>query len=197
MKFVVSIIVFFAMSGCANKSLKSTYVEYSEHDTSIHYYVEQLTRQLFLTSQAIKLNQSVAVGTFLPIEALGGKKAPLSNVLGQQIQESFVTLVAQAGLNVVEFKATKAIKIQKNQDVMLSRKVSELNARFKADYYLTGTYSVQRRNVVVNARLIEVATSNIVAAATDNIPMSLVWAQLNMSQSKNKMNSNSIYIGLN
>ena len=202
MKAILIIIAGLAITGCANRALYSgstPYMQNGNFDTtenSIHYYVEQLARQLFLTSQAIKLNQSVAVGTFLPITDLGGKHAPLSNALGQQIQESLVTLAAQAGLNVIEFKTTKAIKIQKNQDVMLSRQVNELNPHFDTDYYLTGTYYTQNQNVVVNVRLIEVATSNVIAAATDFMPASIISSQPGMARA-NATTTSSMYGGFN
>lgn len=190
MKKLIVFISCLAIVGCANRSTEPANIgqdpQYIDENgvsmtrRSIHHYVEQLARQLFLTSRAIKLNQSVAVGTFLPMADLGGKKVPYANtpytnVIGQQVQESFVTLATQAGMNVIEFKTTRAIKIQKDQDVMLSRRVSDLNENIAADYYLTGTYSFQERGVVVNVRLIEVDTSNVVAAATDIIPTYVVW----------------------
>ena len=144
---------------------------------SVHHYVQQLTKQLLLTAKPIDLEQTVAVGTFLPTENINGKNMPTANILGQQIQESFVTLVTQAGLNVIEFKTAKAIKIQENQDLMLSRQVSEINSYIKADYYLTGTYTSQQQNIAVNARLIETSSQRVIAAATDFMPSNVMWAQ--------------------
>ena len=87
---------------------------------STHHYVAVLAKQLFFTAKPIYMEKSVAVGTFLPTESIDGKNMPSTNELGQQIQESLVTLATQAGLNVIEFKTASAIKIQHNQDLMLS-----------------------------------------------------------------------------
>ena len=203
MKSIIIITTCLIITGCGSLTLNDSDADNTQHNPShstkysIHYYVEQLARQLFQTSKDIKLNQSVAVGTFLPITDLEGKNLPSSNILGQQIQESLVTLATQAGLNVVEFKTSKAIKIHKNQDVMLSRNVSEIDANIKADYYLTGTYYTQEQNIIVNVRLIEVATHNVIAAATDLIPINVTWSQLQMSQPKVTINNNNHYHGLN
>ena len=154
----------------------------------IHHYVAQLAKQLFFTAKPIQLEQSVAVGTFLPTERINGKNMPAKNLLGQQIQESFMTLATQAGLNVIEFKTTTAIKMQHNQDLMLSRQVSDINPYVQADYYLTGTYTAQQKNIVINARLIETQSQKVIAAATDVIPANVMW-----EQGKVMMNDKNIY----
>lgn len=200
MKTLLVIIACLSITGCASGLFQSSadarYMVGSRVDVarhSVHFYAEQLARQLFLTSKSIKLNQTVAVGTFLPIIELGGKKAPPANVLGLQLQESFVTLSTQAGLSVVEFKTAKSIEIQKTQDVMLSRKVSNIDPYINTDYYLTGTHSYQEQGVVVNVRLIEVSTRNVIAAATDVIPTEVVWGLPGLGQSKNAMANNHFY----
>lgn len=159
----------------ANQQALPAFADSSE--LSVHHYVEQLAKQLLFTAKPINLTQSVAVGTFLPIESINGNNMPGANVLGQQIQESFVTLATQAGLNVIEFKTAKAIKIQQNQDLMLSRQISEINPYVRADYYLTGTYTAQQKNIAINARLIEASSQKVIAAATDFIPANVMWAQ--------------------
>jgi TolB-like protein len=45
-----------------------------------------------------------------------------------------------------------------------------LHKKINAQYFLTGTYSEQENSLVVNARLIELSSQNVVAAATDYIP---------------------------
>lgn len=175
MKYILVTITLAVLTACSSNpsNIKASSGIQSSGDNvySLHGYVENLAEQLFFTAQRIHRNKSIAVGTFLPIDTLGGKKLPAQNSLGQQIQESLLTLSTQAGLEVIEFKSTKAIKLRKNQDIMLSRKVSELNAdKVGTDYYLTGTYTPHSQGVIVNARLIEVATNGVVAAATGVIP---------------------------
>jgi TolB-like protein len=155
---------------------------------NVHHYVKQLTKQLFFTAQPIDLNRSVAVGTFLPTQSIDGNKLPMTHVFGQQVQESFITLATQAGLNVIEFKTANVITLKPNQDIMLSRQVSEINPYIKAEYYLTGTYTAQQENIAINARLIETSSQRVVAAATDFIPKDVMWAQ-----GKVMMNGSSIY----
>lgn len=179
-KALLYFIAVFSVVGCANNSYTSdSSAQLAQNQQrSLHYYVEQLARQLFLTSSPkLETNQRIAVGTILPITQLGGNDSPPSTVLGQQLQESLVTLATQAGFTVIEFKTAKSIKVVGNQDIMLSRTLSEIDTTLNADYYLTGTYFNQGQTLVVNVRLIAVKDHNVVAAATDTIPVSSMWTE--------------------
>jgi TolB-like protein len=185
---IVTLTIAWLLSSCASQSappsatvmtLSALYPQAQTfNQRPFHTYIDQLARQLFSSTHNINIHQLIAVGSFLPMDDLTGKHLPQESVLGQQIQESFVTLATQAGLNVVEFKTAKTIKLSQNLDVMLSRQVKEINPSINIDYYLTGTYAFQGNGVVVNARLIEVANSHVIAAATDLIPN---YVALNLS----------------
>jgi len=170
------------LSGCSSFSQvdQETKVQKVNYPTiesnSIHHHVEQLARQMFNTSNAIDLNKSIAVGTFLPSVGLSKASSVDMSPISHQLQESFTTLAVQAGLTLVEFKATQVIKLQGNNDVMLSRDLSELSEKINAEYYLTGTYMQQENSFVVNARIIDIKTKNVIAAATDYIPINTMWS---------------------
>ena len=105
--------------------------------------------------------------------------------IGLQIQESFITLGSQAGLKIIEYKTMSSIKIQKGTDVMLSRNTQNLHSGINAQYFLTGTYSEQDDGLVVNARLIELSSQNVVAAATDYIPTVTLKSKENITMKNN------------
>lgn len=159
---------------------------------SIHHYAKQLAEQFFTTSENININKTIAVGTFLPISNLNGNTLPQANPIAHQLQESFITIAAQVGLKVVEFKTMSQLKIKNNQDIMLSRNIDELTSTINADYYLTGTYSEHKDELVVNVRLIELPSNIVVAAATDYIP-----ADIMEYQSEITLKNNQLYRGAN
>lgn len=152
-------------------------------EQNVHYYVEQLAKQLFITSENITLDKTIVVSTFLPVDEITRQQNITNslhkshNAIGHQIQESFVTLATQAGLKVTEFKTTKSIKIENDRDLMLSRNLNELNDNISADYFLTGNYTEQEHSLVVNVRLIEVKNQRVIAAATDYIPSDILWSE--------------------
>jgi TolB-like protein len=155
---------------------------------TLHMHVEKLVRQLLGTSRFIDTNNTVAVGTILPTIHTGGDSLPSHSELGLQIQESLMTFATQAGLKVIEYKTMPNIKISNQADKMLSRQVDELNSDVSADYFLTGTYTLQESNTIVNIRLIQMPENIVLAAATDYVPNDTMW-----SSSKVTLKNNQIY----
>ena len=186
----VMILIGTLMSGCALTDLIVANDEIAEvrDSDSLHSHVEKLTRQLLNTSQLIDTTNTVAVGTILPTMNMGGEPLPSHLALGLQIQESLMTFATQAGLKVIEYKTMQNIKISDQADKMLSRQVNELNPTIDADYFLTGTYTLQENSTMVNIRLIQIPENIVLAAATDYVPNDAMW-----SQSKVSLRHNQIY----
>lgn len=183
------------ISGCAitdlmdeSKDVTDVTVLNAHPSNTLHMHVEKLVRQLLSTSQLIDKANTVAVGTILPTMHSNGESLPSHLALGLQIQESLMTFATQAGLKVIEYKTMPNIKISEQSDKMLSRQINELNPTISADYFLTGTYTLQESNTIVNIRLIQIPENIVLAAATDYVPNNVMW-----STSKISMKNNQIY----
>ncbi|MBS3799085.1 FlgO family outer membrane protein [Pseudoalteromonas sp. BDTF-M6] len=152
---------------------------------AIHGHTQRLAEQLLARIHGnearqgeLHLSGRIAVGTFLPIKQLEhDSQQPKQHDLGLQLQDGLVTLMTQAGFQVVDFKQSDGIYMQTEQDKMLSRDVMRLTQRHNLDYYLTGTLLRQEDSYVVNARLIKLDTQQVVAAATDYIPANVMWPE--------------------
>ena len=178
------------VSGCATSDSTGDNAGLANNHPSnqLHWHVEKLTRQLLTTSKLIDPAQTVAVGTILPTNITSGGSLPNQSDLGLQIQESLLTFATQAGLKVIEFKTMPNIKVTEMSDKMLSRDVNELNPTIAADYFLTGTYTQQESQVMVNIRLIQIPENIVLAAATDYVPNDVMW-----SNSKVTLKNNQLY----
>jgi TolB-like protein len=186
------------MTGCAltdlmddSKDEADVTVSGAHPSNTLHKHVEKLARQLLSTSQLIDTTNVVAVGTILPTMQTNGEPLPSHLALGLQIQESLMTFATQAGLKVVEYKTLPTIKISAHADKMLSRQVNELNATITADYFLTGTYTLQEASTMVNIRLIQIPENIVLAAATDYVPNDVMWSGSKISIKHNLIYRNS------
>lgn len=202
MKICILLLVAF-MTGCASVADKISAIQREQIEViprvaytpdlaerSLHAHVEQLARQLFDTTNVFDVSRPLIVGTFLPAEHLSMEQDAAIVSYGLQLQESFTTFAAQAGLNVLEYKTLSGVKITPTSDVMLSRNTKELNHHIAADYMLTGTYVTQENSLMVNVRLIRIFDKAIMAAATDYVPLSSMW-----SHTKIKLKNNQLYRG--
>ena len=86
-------------------------------------------------------------------------------MLGNLIAESLIHEMQIRGFGVVAFKMMKSIKIKKDGDFMLSRKVRNLKKDFQVNYSLTGTYTKIGSGVLINARIINIETNRVVSTA--------------------------------
>ncbi|MCP4321436.1 MAG: hypothetical protein GY951_18500 [Psychromonas sp.] len=179
MRILIILISLTYLTACTNLSDHSAPNQQHADNTNqilIHQHITRLANKLFSSARGVNLDKSIAVGTFLPITLLKEDNQPDQNAMGLQIQESLVTLAMQAGLTIVEYKTMSSIKLQSSTDIMLSRDRKKLHKEINAQYFLTGTYSEQENIIVINARLIEISSRNIVAAATDYIPTDYISA---------------------
>ncbi len=177
------------MVAVANKHMMRT-VAPATLPNSVHYYTQRIANQLFRTRLALKPNAGIAVGTFTQIDSLllnDTVNHPL-RLLGLQLEEGLMTASIAQGLKVIEYKTRKNLTIKPDQDLMLSRDVSKLSGSANIKYFLTGTLTEQENGVVVNARLISIDNNEVLAAATDYVPIDTLW-----SSSKVKLKENSIY----
>jgi hypothetical protein len=207
MRIIIIIISFSFITACSNLTgdffktkdhieakIPAQQVINSTSENLIHNHITRLANTLFSSAKNINISQSVAVGTFLPVtlrseqsgnERIKLEKSKLEKIhIGLQIQESFITLGTQAGLKIIEYKTMSSIKLQQGSDVMLSRDIKNLHKKINAQYFLTGTYSEQENSIVVNARLIELSSQNVVAAATDYIPTVSLRSKQDLMQNK-------------
>ncbi|WP_199609262.1 FlgO family outer membrane protein [Flocculibacter collagenilyticus] len=146
---------------------------------SIHHYTEQLAEKLFMSLSDFKPYGRIAVGTFTPVETLthsNNKNSPV-HLVGLQLEEGLMSSATQRGFTVIEYKTMPIIKMTKSSDLMLSRNVADLQAQQHIDYFLTGTLTQQERSIVVNARLINIETREVIAAATHFVPANIFWAE--------------------
>ena len=157
--------------------------------SSFQLYVSEFAKQLFFRSGGFTAQDLVAVGSFLPVDDLKGDGVPVNSNFGLQLQESLITLAAQQGMGVIEYKTVTDLSLGSRFDVMLSRDLANIRDQFEVNYFLTGTYITQSGGYLVNARLIDVKTRAVVAAATDFIPEIPGGAQVSLSKS----GSNTMY----
>lgn len=100
-----------------------------------------------------------------------------SSTLGRTITEQMSARLAQKGYKIAELKLRQGISIQRggfdrssSGEYLLSRDVNEIAGEHKAAAALTGTYSVGANNVLINLRLLDIRSGNIITAYDYTLP---------------------------
>ncbi|MFY8272946.1 FlgO family outer membrane protein [Pseudoalteromonas sp. SSDWG2] len=142
---------------------------------TIHQHSIRLANTMAESLRSVAPGAKVAVGTFLPPKTLQPDSVPWQQQdIALQLQESFITIYSQMGFAVVEYRTRDHIALQNHADVMLSRNIDVLANRQEIDFYVTGTLSEQEDAYVVNVRMIDSRNNQVVAAATDYLPNTIL-----------------------
>jgi hypothetical protein len=198
MRLLLTIILLFHLSACSliptppEPEVRMSYTP-SLSEQGLHFYAQRIVKQLTSAMHVKNLSYSanssqsgnlpaiagaIAVGTFLPSTHLDAIRLTETDEqqVGLQVQDSLQVLMVQKGFKVIEFKATKNILVRNNQDKMLTRELNDIKTNISIEYYLTGTILRQEDAYMINAKLINTKTQQVIAGATDYIPANVFWS---------------------
>jgi len=143
------------------------------------FYTQRLAEQLFQAQSgtSAQLQHRVAVSSFVPVRQLSLTQSnAMQTDLANQLAESLLTEAVQRGYGVVDIRLRAAVLLQQDHEQAFSRLLHELQQQQQARLLLTGTFAPQEDGWIVNARLIDVQTQQVLAAATDYVPDNVLWS---------------------
>lgn len=145
---------------------------------NVEYETYLLANELFVNVNAPRGARYAVVG-FVPADSMkfnGEDQHPLM-MLGHQLEQGLITEATKRGYVTQEFKLSNDIMVSEDSDRVLTRDIERLSALERVDYYITGTLLNQQGGSIVNARIVNVETKEVVAAATRFFPIDLFWEQ--------------------
>lgn len=137
-------------------------------------YVEIMAMGLMDSFQAYAPDTKIAVTSFVDLNG----NLQSTNMLGNQISESFIHEVQQYGIPVVDFKVMQYIEVNNRGDFVFSRNNQKLAESLEADYILSGTLVYTASGVVVNARIVNMSSKVIIASTKGLIPTFILESTL-------------------
>ncbi len=100
-----------------------------------------------------------------------------SSTLGRAITEQISSFLAQRGYKVAEMKLRQGISITQGNyngsyagEYLLSRDARQISGEHKAAAAITGTYAVGADTVLVNLRLVDIRTGNVITGYDYTLP---------------------------
>ncbi|MBN0987048.1 FlgO family outer membrane protein [Amphritea pacifica] len=126
-----------------------------------------------VAQMAVQLNVGLAENrikrlpiAILPFVQLGNKAS--GTPTGERLSENFIFQLQQHGYNLVDFRAVSLNTTVK--DPLSTENLSGIRNRFRIHFVLTGTYSQHPDGIIVNARVLDTTSRQIMASAQTNIP---------------------------
>ncbi|NVK58112.1 MAG: hypothetical protein HWE26_21160 [Alteromonadaceae bacterium] len=143
---------------------------------NVEYHTYVLANELFANLRPARQSRYAVTG-FVPVDSLAydeNLQHPLQ-LLGHQLEEGLLTEATKRGFTAQEFRLTQDIIVSDSSDRVLSRDIELLTAMGRIDYFITGTLVYQEAGAIVNARIVDAQTRDVVAAATRFFPAELFW----------------------
>ncbi|MBU2979751.1 FlgO family outer membrane protein [Alteromonas sp. C1M14] len=145
---------------------------------NMEYHTFILANELFAGLRPTSQARYAVVG-FVPADTMQynpNHQDPLM-MLGHQLQEGMITEATKRGFTAQEFKLTDDIIMGDYADRVFTRDIDKLSAVERIDFYITGTIVRQQAGAMVNARVINAKSKEVVAAATRFFPAGLFWKE--------------------
>lgn len=169
-RWLLTLPLIMAISACSSPLFKPKNLAEAERVDVIQSLADQLLDKDFT---GFDHSKKLAVTSVLFVEDLGPypqKSSPYSSI-SHHLQEGLITELSRNGVNIVEIRLSKSIKVQDSYEQVLTRKLQELQGSVLLDYYLTGTLSPRPTGVQANLRVIDIQSQQVLASAGGFIPV--------------------------
>lgn len=135
-------------------------------EVDVNFYARQLTHDILTNIRHVKPTATIATTSFVFLDS----DFQSSPTFAKQLQESLSYEFHRLGQTVIEVKSTGFIRVTPDGDFGLSTDFTDLKLKHDIDYVLVGTLAQKTSGVQVNAKLVGVNSSAIVAASHELIP---------------------------
>jgi len=129
--------------------------------------------RILAQAQSVSRGTPMLVGTINDIDYL-----ETATTFGRVVQEQVSTRLTHRQYNVTELKLRNSLNIKQgllNEDeageFMLSRDIEALRGEHRAAALITGTYAIAGKEVMVNLKLLDVATGKVIGATDYSVSL--------------------------
>ncbi len=153
--------VFLACAGPGEFLATETIVIGKPKQDELNIMIKSLATQLLnsakphaLDSKPIILTSSVNLDNF--------KK---TTKFGRMLSESMIHELDVRGFKILDYRKAPGVLVNRKGEFNLSRNTKRISSKIGASYVFVATYSKLGRNLMVNARILDLSTSGVVSSA--------------------------------
>lgn len=153
-------------TGCSQNEAYKSYPEFSVWDSktdikdTIDEAIIEISDQL-VKSTKVRIEDKIAVTSFVNLNKLNE-----TSYFGREISESMFNELHIRGFNLLDIRGTKSIRVNDKGEFFITRKINLLNHKeVPISYILIGTYSKFGKGILVNARIVDNKTGDVISTA--------------------------------
>ena len=150
----------FFSSGSSKKSSQDIY-DTQNVAGRINNITRFLTDQLTANKNFYRISDPIIAITSLVYE----NDYDRTNRLGNIIAENLIHEMQVRGFRVLDYKVMPVIKVTSQGDFAISRNIDKLKRKYLINYVLTGTIIEMHNGMILNARIVDLATNIVLSSA--------------------------------
>ena len=148
-------------------------------NTANYNAVAELIKRYPGSSNASATNTSANNAPFVVATLVNIDQLEQSSTLGRLISEQVASRMTQMGYSVLELKIRSGVYMKRNEgELLLTREIKEVASTHNAQAVVVGTYAESATLVHVNLKIVNPATSVILAAYDYALPLDKQIASL-------------------
>ncbi|WP_100641937.1 FlgO family outer membrane protein [Alteromonas facilis] len=145
-------------------------------EKGIEPYARDVMAQMANTMVGVDSDSRIVVTHFSDVNS----DLQSTSALGLALGESFQKVLHEFGFKTVDYVLTDSIRVTERGNFAYSRDFLNLVSNVTSDYVLVGTFTQHRGGVTVNARIVDVASKDIVSVGSSFIPQRQINLLVNM-----------------
>lgn len=126
---------------------------------SLEATISSLATQM-MQNNKMHTNKSVLITSFVRLDNF--KK---TTEFGRVISESLINELSNRGFNIIEFRGQMGVSVNEKGEYFITRNTSKMKENVQNSFVVVGTYSRQYGKVMLNARVLDNATGQIITSA--------------------------------
>ncbi len=122
---------------------------------------ENLARQLIANGQSFDADEKLIFTTMVNLDDLYQ-----TSKFGRVLSESLATRLFRHGYGVIELRKINGLLIKdKSGELVLSRETGKLAKEHEANAIVAGTYSMTPRSIIINVKVLDVVSQDVLSVA--------------------------------
>lgn len=136
-------------------------------------------RMIFLADQLERnVDRKSLDNTFVVTSFSNLNRLSETSGLGRLIGENLIHELQVRRWQVFEIRMAKDIAINDSGEISLTRDDNRIRNAFKLGGVVTGTYSMAGRDIIINARVVDIDTGMVISTAQTHLPVDLFTEML-------------------
>ncbi len=126
---------------------------------SLEATISSLATQM-MQNNKMHTNKSVLITSFVRLDNF--KK---TTEFGRVISESLINELSNRGFNIIEFRGQLGVSVNAQGEYFITRNTSKMKENVQNSFIVVGTYSRQYGRIMLNARVLDNSTGQIITSA--------------------------------